>query len=195
MVRCAPASCPLRRHQSLREATWTSRDLLPSGRGVGSERAVVTGWRRYGHLASTGAPLSSTSVPPSRCGRQANSLRASLSTGETCKNPCRMPLSSPRAHGPSARGERSGIRLHFAPPPLTCENAAKKSLGTGVCVVDGGGKVEYGGAPRKAVGTPTGRRRGGGGPVFLGTHTPRLDEKGRLFLPAKYRDAWRGAWS
>jgi MraZ protein len=24
--------------------------------------------------------------------------------------------------------------------------------------------------------------------VFLGTHTPRLDEKGRLFLPAKYRD-------
>jgi MraZ protein len=23
--------------------------------------------------------------------------------------------------------------------------------------------------------------------VFLGTHTPRLDEKGRLFLPAKYR--------
>jgi MraZ protein len=25
-------------------------------------------------------------------------------------------------------------------------------------------------------------------PVFLGTHTPRLDEKGRLILPAKYRD-------
>jgi MraZ protein len=24
--------------------------------------------------------------------------------------------------------------------------------------------------------------------MFLGTHTPRLDEKGRLFLPAKYRD-------
>jgi MraZ protein len=24
--------------------------------------------------------------------------------------------------------------------------------------------------------------------VFLGTHTPHLDEKGRLFLPAKYRD-------
>jgi MraZ protein len=23
--------------------------------------------------------------------------------------------------------------------------------------------------------------------MFLGTHTPRLDEKGRLFLPAKYR--------
>ncbi|GII88701.1 transcriptional regulator MraZ [Sphaerisporangium siamense] len=26
------------------------------------------------------------------------------------------------------------------------------------------------------------------GPVFLGTHHPRLDEKGRLFLPAKYRE-------
>lgn len=24
--------------------------------------------------------------------------------------------------------------------------------------------------------------------MFLGTHTPRLDQKGRLFLPAKYRD-------
>jgi MraZ protein len=24
--------------------------------------------------------------------------------------------------------------------------------------------------------------------VFLGTHAPRLDEKGRLFLPAKYRE-------
>jgi MraZ protein len=24
--------------------------------------------------------------------------------------------------------------------------------------------------------------------VYLGTHTPRLDEKGRLFLPAKYRE-------
>jgi len=24
--------------------------------------------------------------------------------------------------------------------------------------------------------------------VFLGTHTPKLDEKGRLILPAKYRD-------
>jgi len=25
-------------------------------------------------------------------------------------------------------------------------------------------------------------------PVFLGTHTPKLDEKGRFFLPAKFRD-------
>ena len=24
--------------------------------------------------------------------------------------------------------------------------------------------------------------------MFLGTHTPRLDEKGRLILPAKFRD-------
>jgi MraZ protein len=28
--------------------------------------------------------------------------------------------------------------------------------------------------------------------VFLGTHQPRLDEKGRLFLPAKYRDDLAG---
>ncbi|GAA3733671.1 division/cell wall cluster transcriptional repressor MraZ [Spinactinospora alkalitolerans] len=30
------------------------------------------------------------------------------------------------------------------------------------------------------------------GPVFLGTHSLRLDEKGRLFLPAKYRDELSG---
>lgn len=28
--------------------------------------------------------------------------------------------------------------------------------------------------------------------MFLGTHTPRLDDKGRLFLPAKYRDELAG---
>jgi MraZ protein len=28
--------------------------------------------------------------------------------------------------------------------------------------------------------------------VFLGTHTPRLDDKGRLILPAKYRDELAG---
>ncbi len=32
----------------------------------------------------------------------------------------------------------------------------------------------------------------GEGSVFLGTHSPRLDEKGRLFLPAKYRDEVAG---
>src|ERR1051325_11903955 len=30
------------------------------------------------------------------------------------------------------------------------------------------------------------------GPVFLGTYTPKLDDKGRLTLPAKFRDELRG---
>jgi MraZ protein len=34
--------------------------------------------------------------------------------------------------------------------------------------------------------------RGGRRAVFLGTHTPRLDDKGRLFLPAKFRDRLAG---
>jgi MraZ protein len=34
------------------------------------------------------------------------------------------------------------------------------------------------------IGSSNGRE----GVVFLGTHTPRLDDKGRLFLPAKFRD-------
>src|SRR5674476_1282849 len=33
-----------------------------------------------------------------------------------------------------------------------------------------------------------GSSNGEEGVVFLGTHTPRLDDKGRLFLPAKFRD-------
>ena len=28
--------------------------------------------------------------------------------------------------------------------------------------------------------------------MFLGTHTPRLDEKGRLVLPAKFREELAG---
>src|SRR5215472_7846082 len=33
---------------------------------------------------------------------------------------------------------------------------------------------------------------GGEDRMFLGTHAPRLDEKGRMFLPAKYRDELSG---
>src|SRR6201998_3868427 len=32
----------------------------------------------------------------------------------------------------------------------------------------------------------------GGGEMFLGTDTPKLDDKGRLTLPAKFRDALAG---
>lgn len=33
---------------------------------------------------------------------------------------------------------------------------------------------------------------GGTVPAFLGTHSPRMDDKGRLFLPARFRDALAG---
>lgn len=33
-----------------------------------------------------------------------------------------------------------------------------------------------------------GRESGGVGPMFLGTYAPKLDEKGRIILPAKFRD-------
>src|SRR2546423_2652595 len=45
------------------------------------------------------------------------------------------------------------------------------------------------------LGRPRGDPRTGGkgvGSMFLGTHTPRLDEKGRLILPAKFRDELAG---
>jgi MraZ protein len=44
------------------------------------------------------------------------------------------------------------------------------------------------------LGVPVGLggRARGVGPVFLGTHTPRLDDKGRLILPARFRDELAG---
>jgi MraZ protein len=40
--------------------------------------------------------------------------------------------------------------------------------------------------------TQYGSSMGREGFVFLGTHTPRLDDKGRLFLPAKFRERLAG---
>lgn len=37
-----------------------------------------------------------------------------------------------------------------------------------------------------------GIRAGRGGAMLLGTHTPKLDEKGRIILPAKFRDELQG---
>src|SRR5579875_1658806 len=53
--------------------------------------------------------------------------------------------------------------------------------------------MEESGARRGGIAGET-RPAGGGGEdrLFLGTHAPRLDEKGRLFLPAKYRDELAG---
>src|SRR3954466_11729262 len=42
------------------------------------------------------------------------------------------------------------------------------------------------------TGGPRTAGAGGGRPMFLGTHTPRLDDKGRLILPAKFRDELAG---
>jgi transcriptional regulator MraZ len=39
-----------------------------------------------------------------------------------------------------------------------------------------------------ACGGPVGSVREEATPVFLGTHSPRLDDKGRLILPAKFRE-------
>ena len=59
--------------------------------------------------------------------------------------------------------------------------------------IDGGGmwgRVERGGVRWLSKLSRLGV--GGEHRMFLGTHAPRLDEKGRLFLPAKYRDELAG---
>jgi MraZ protein len=55
--------------------------------------------------------------------------------------------------------------------------------------------VEYSGAQWQGweAGSTWGSLDAGGcAPMFLGTHTPRLDDKGRLILPAKFRDELAG---
>src|SRR5438105_1726787 len=52
-----------------------------------------------------------------------------------------------------------------------------------------GGDVTAGKRDVPPSGTASARRAAEEvGAVFLGTYSPRLDEKGRLFLPAKFRD-------
>src|SRR4051794_40932955 len=63
--------------------------------------------------------------------------------------------------------------------PLPPDQGAKGE-GNGADVVDGGGKWS-------TVGE-SGGREGRGGAMFSGTFKPKLDDKGRLFLPAKFRE-------
>jgi MraZ protein len=81
---------------------------------------------------------------------------------------------------PQARGNCDRIVSGFPRfAPRGGNAAAKRAF-----LVDGGGEwrtVERSGG--KSLGEPRGRW-----PVFFGTYTPRLDDKGRLFLPAKFRD-------
>ena len=89
----------------------------------------------------------------------------------------------------SARPEMS---LHFAPPALNWTNSAelRSSFRLETPHLESQGGVKW-----WKPGGPGGRRRVEEvAPVeeFLGTHTPRLDDKGRLFLPARFRAALAG---
>src|SRR6476661_4529378 len=60
---------------------------------------------------------------------------------------------------------------------------------TEVSTVPRGANVVDGGAKWSTVAQSGGQRRESGGHgMFLGTYTPKLDDKGRLFLPAKFRE-------
>ena len=57
-------------------------------------------------------------------------------------------------------------------------------------VVDGGGK--WGTVAQHHMKHTSSRPLSEGDEVFLGTHHPKLDDKGRLFLPAKFREQLQG---
>ena len=86
---------------------------------------------------------------------------------------------------------RVAVALHFAPPSLTCANAEIARRHSRKLVDGGGSGVTW----RNRV-QPSGSRRVEEVEVAdrcsSGTHTPRLDEKGRLFLPAKFRERLAG---
>src|SRR5262249_43598203 len=95
-------------------------------------------------------------------------------------NARRLPIASASLAHPFCPPRSTAVALGFA----------RSMTDLPAPVIDGGGMwstVVRGGAARGLVVDRCGRR-GRGAPVCLGTHTPRLDEKGRLFLPAKYRD-------
>ena len=129
------------------------------------------------HFASTAvAELAATSAPPRAHRRHA--AHAAVRRRRTAP-------SGAAPDGPAP--VRPAVALHCAPPALTCENMPTNQRQTWPNSVDGGVKwstVEHDGEQWSAALATRGRRR----TVFLGTHTPRLDEKGRLFLPAKFRD-------
>src|SRR5689334_20563290 len=73
--------------------------------------------------------------------------------------------------GTSAPGQRQVAASRWRKPAVT------------------GGKVVDGGAKWGTVAESGGRvEPGGGAQMFVGSYTPKLDEKNRLFLPAKFRD-------
>src|SRR5690625_609460 len=86
--------------------------------------------------------------------------------------------------GAPPRAQRNrAIALHFAPPALTC-SYVRKTRGISANKVDRGGKwsnVVLSGGDWVV-----------GGDMLLGTYEPKLDDKGRLILPAKYREAMSG---
>jgi len=96
------------------------------------------------------------------------------------------------------RLHRSGTPkpLHRPPPRLTWEFFIQAPPGSGgfPLTVEGSGVQWSAMAEPGGSAGPGGTVRGGKGwmSMFLGTHTPRLDEKGRLILPAKFRDELAG---
>src|SRR5256885_8152206 len=89
-------------------------------------------------------------------------------------------------------GPTGSSALHRTPPSLTCGfSSGCGVLSAGLPLTVEGSGVQWGAVV--GLGGPAGPGDGREvGVVFLGTHTPRLDDKGRLILPPKFRDELAG---
>ncbi len=151
-----------------------------------AQRAGARAGVRHGARSGRGTPPRPTAGPtsphrparsvPTAAPRAPHGAPLSLRAGPQA--PAR-PETACRAPG-TPRSVRSSPRVpHLPPPPLTSANSSDRGI------TRPHRAVWCGGLWGMVVSSGANGPHRGGGAVFLGTHTPRLDDKGRLTLPAQ----------
>src|SRR6478735_6999386 len=180
-----------------------SGDLLPWTLDTGRAAPVVTGWRPRSWARGRRPRERARDhlhFPPPRTSGVA--VRFGLVRVLVGPNPLLSTIRRARAWagwpgraspsppwGLRASGGAPTAPLHSTPSDLRKCGTRRAEKGQSSLTVEQSG-VSWGFKVRNgdAFGSTKGRWR----TMFLGTHTPRLDEKGPLFLPAKYRERMAG---
>src|SRR5581483_1921358 len=99
---------------------------------------------------------------------------------------------SPHIAPPADKAFRPGLSFRLgAPRPIRTRRVTRRGGGT-TQKTSGKWRKVGGCGVLWCAAEEDGSAAGAGGAMFLGTYTPRLDDKGRLTLPAKFRDALAG---
>src|SRR5690606_9469513 len=114
--------------------------------------------------------------------RESKSKRSNPCRPGTGPRPASPGLAPGRPERPAApRPGRPAVAPFSAPPHLTCDFVVGNGfVERAILLTVGESGVQWGIVEEEVAAS----RPGEVGPMFLGTHSPRLDAKGRLFLPA-----------